>query len=1022
MESWYWLWQCWWLCMQTSIPRVNAVSDLIGNLSKPKGIALDTRSNRIYWAEVGVKKIRSASLDGSDIRDVVVEHHVKNAPIGVAVDPIEGKVYWTSRRKVRRATAWDGSDEEVVADSGYGYGGGIVLDRPSGHVYWTDWMHGNILVANMTRDSETEIFTKSGLTSPVDIAVYRSENETPMLYWSDVGRGKVERAALDGHQVQALNISWATMQTYGIAVDTEARKLYLTDYEHKGLHYTGRIVRTSLNGDDFEVLVSETGMSMPYSIELDPRSRYLYWTDQKLGKIQRLALRCPASTMEVASRTNTTVAVVMHGIGDHGASIEVSCPEGYNGSITLACYDGKFELTAGHCGRACPAGFFAHSIDQPTLHAGDDVTLSTKDSASLKIEHGQMSDKEMIQTECPRGLIGPASLVCQDGRVLIFSNECRKPKHCEAGQMLVGNALVKYSKLRHGLMDGGACGFGFEGYWVLQCQDGELVPQHNTSCRATCRAGKVWVDGGDIEVSHGSLEEGGNLKVVCPSGSSGPGVRLACQGGFINVVQDDCKRNLACPSTQMMIGHVKVSVPRLNEGEEVLVDCPDEFSGTLNVSCPANSNDQMPKIIAGTCVKGCASGWVLDSGRQPVQVRHPAIPHGKALLTPCPDGYRGKIPLFCNDGNVTLNCEMEDHVREKKCACIQSEKAQEFQVSSSTPFFALAAAGTAAIAMLGFAICFYRMRLQRLTASAAALGSPPGATKPPVAELSAGLPTVPSGTTSSGRTLLGKIGRSSPHSHGSSGSCWTCPPTEVIVDRTMAVPLYWATGTGVEIFPDPNRIQEVQELMTATWRACYTRDRKLVAGAERVPTGCRVANVLRVENHRAFQRYWNYKEDLSACREEKGCSPFPTLTSDRINFLDDKVNERYLFHGTNPEAAHAIARDVFHIEKAGSCAGSMFGRGIYLAENASKSDEYAKEGAGVYLGLCAMLVCRAVLGEVHTVSCSGDLEAYVRSGQYDSVCGDRLAAAGTFREMVFYDEEAVYAEFIVIYARVFENE
>ena len=44
----------------------------------------------------------------------------------------------------------------------------------------------------------------------------------------------------------------------------------------------------------------------------------------------------------------------------------------------------------------------------------------------------------------------------------------------------------------------------------------------------------------------------------------------------------------------------------------------------------------------------------------------------------------------------------------------------------------------------------------------------------------------------------------------------------------------------------------------------------------------------------------------------------------------------------------------------------------------------------------------------------------LRAGGYDSVCGDRLAAVGTFREMVFFHEEAVYPEFIVIYTRQFE--
>merc|ERR1719238_1093167 len=100
----------------------------------------------------------------------------------------------------------------------------------------------------------------------------------------------------------------------------------------------------------------------------------------------------------------------------------------------------------------------------------------------------------------------------------------------------------------------------------------------------------------------------------------------------------------------------------------------------------------------------------------------------------------------------------------------------------------------------------------------------------------------------------------------------------------------------------------------------------------------------------------------------------------------------------------------------------MFGRGIYLAENASKSDEYAKEGDGVFMGQCALLVCRAVAGSVLTVQDTGDYSGCVRSGEYDSVCGDRLRAVGTFREMVFFEEAAVCTEFIVLYARIYAED
>lgn len=35
----------------------------------PRGLALDLPGGRMYWAEDGTKKLRSATLDGQDIQD-----------------------------------------------------------------------------------------------------------------------------------------------------------------------------------------------------------------------------------------------------------------------------------------------------------------------------------------------------------------------------------------------------------------------------------------------------------------------------------------------------------------------------------------------------------------------------------------------------------------------------------------------------------------------------------------------------------------------------------------------------------------------------------------------------------------------------------------------------------------------------------------------------------------------------------------------------------------------------------------
>ncbi|CAE8633195.1 unnamed protein product, partial [Polarella glacialis] len=469
----------WLLC---ALPvGIFAKLDLVDGLLKPKGLALDTSAGRIYWAEVGAMKIRSAKLDGTDIRDVLVKSDVLGAPTSLALDSIEKKIYWTARCcSVRRANL-DGSDEQEVASAEYS--SGIALDRVTRKVYWADWMQGRIMRADMS-GSEAEVFYSKNLASPVDVALDPSHD---MIYWSDFGRYRIERTGVDvATPVQGLNMSWAVMQTYGIAIDSLARKIYLSDYEHAGIEYTGRIIRTSLDGDDSEVLVSEPGMQMPTSMALDTDNGILYWTDQKSGKIQRLFLQCPASTLIVASRGNDTLEVQYAG-SEHGSLTIAPCPEKYSGNLTLACSNGEVSVSSGRCGKRCPAGSVA-----PTFGL-------LKHEPDVEVNYGAMDDGERVDVPCPSDLVGVSQLKCKEGIVSVLGQNCRTAQPCKAGDTLVGDALVAYGFVPHGLMDGGACPSGFQGNFLFLCQDGQVVLTHNSSCRATCSAGSLWVDGGAVE-------------------------------------------------------------------------------------------------------------------------------------------------------------------------------------------------------------------------------------------------------------------------------------------------------------------------------------------------------------------------------------------------------------------------------------------------------------------------------------------------------------------------------------------
>ena len=150
--------------------------------------------------------------------------------------------------------------------------------------------------------------------------------------------------------------------------------------------------------------------------------------------------------------------------------------------------------------------------------------------------------------------------------------------------------------------------------------------------------------------------------------------------------------------------------------------------------------------------------------------------------------------------------------------------------------------------------------------------------------------------------------------------------------------------------------------------------------------------------------------------------------------LDPETKEAWLFHGTTETAAKSIAESDFYLAKAGSNVGTLYGKGIYLAEHVTKSDEYAGERPkprpqGKLPQLvheAHMLVCRTTLGHAYYTD-----EAYpnpdklteaCKNGGYSCVIGDRIKHRGTFREFVVFDDDLVYPEFIVTYRREFFHE
>eukprot|EP00928_Gymnodinium_smaydae_P050924 TRINITY_DN34459_c0_g1_i1.p2 TRINITY_DN34459_c0_g1~~TRINITY_DN34459_c0_g1_i1.p2 ORF type:complete len:274 (-),score=61.76 TRINITY_DN34459_c0_g1_i1:100-921(-) len=128
--------------------------------------------------------------------------------------------------------------------------------------------------------------------------------------------------------------------------------------------------------------------------------------------------------------------------------------------------------------------------------------------------------------------------------------------------------------------------------------------------------------------------------------------------------------------------------------------------------------------------------------------------------------------------------------------------------------------------------------------------------------------------------------------------------------------------------------------------------------------------------------------------------PFSAKTT-----LDGSVNEVWLLHGTSEEASKAIAKSSF-IGSTGGC----FGTGAYFADEAQKSNQYAK--GQTEDGCKVMLLCRVVLGNVMRLEKGQDRTAdrYADDPNIDSVLGFTDS-----REFVIYDMAQIYPEYIMHY-------
>ena len=197
---------------------------------------------KVYWTEKtgDTGTINSANLDGSDVTELT---SIRAVPMGIAVDAVGSKLYWTNSRGRIQSANLDGSGITNVIPGGLESPMDLAL--AGGNGYWTQG-NGSVRVGNLTSRVTRDIST--GTDTPGSIVIGGNK-----VYWTEMtgdSSGTINSANLNGTDVKELTSIRAVPM--GIAVDGSRSKLYWTNSR-------GRVQSANLDGSGITNVVSGLG-------------------------------------------------------------------------------------------------------------------------------------------------------------------------------------------------------------------------------------------------------------------------------------------------------------------------------------------------------------------------------------------------------------------------------------------------------------------------------------------------------------------------------------------------------------------------------------------------------------------------------------------------------------------------------------------------------------------------------------------------------------------------------------------
>ncbi len=211
--------------------RENRVDTLVSTGGGARGIAVDFYEGKIYWSDKYRGVITRASFDGTNQEDIVTTG--LSYPEGVVIDIEHGKIYWVDSNHIGCSNLDGGEQTVLIAApcilSGNrtrcSTGAGLALDPMEGKLYWTSphslGMLGDILMADLDGSNIEIVVNAVGNPSSIQIDPIGEK-----IYWTDHVDDVVRRSKLDGTEIEDLFIVGKNNNPHGLALDLESGYVY----------------------------------------------------------------------------------------------------------------------------------------------------------------------------------------------------------------------------------------------------------------------------------------------------------------------------------------------------------------------------------------------------------------------------------------------------------------------------------------------------------------------------------------------------------------------------------------------------------------------------------------------------------------------------------------------------------------------------------------------------------------------------------------------------------------------------